>query len=84
MGLIGEDSWSCPTSEEHKNLIEELKNVAEENGVDLPKIDEEIEKGKQKIKEHINKTTEKVNEVIGTELGKEGIAVEDLKDALGF
>lgn len=83
MGLIGEDTYSCPTSEEHKNFVEGFEKVAQENGFDASQVKEEIEKGKQKIKEHINITTEKVKEVIGVELKKEGITVEDLENALG-
>ena len=83
MGLFDEDSWTCPTSEQHKNIVETFKQVAEDNGIDPSWVDEEINKGKQKIKEHINKTTEKFQEVIDLELEKEGITQKDLENSLG-
>lgn len=78
LGLIGEESWSCPTTEEHKKMLETLKETADRHGIKGDYVDKKVEEVKNGVKEHVKSTIEKGADVIGLELEKEGINQSDL------
>jgi len=76
LGLVGEETISCPTSEEHKEMLENLKKhlTPEEQAL----LDEKVEEAKNGIENHIKETIKAGADVIGVELEKEGIKQDDL------
>lgn len=78
LGLIGDETWSCPTSEEHKKMYENLIENVKKHGITQEYVDKKMEEVSTGVKKHIKSTIEKGTEVLGVELEKEGTNQSDV------
>jgi hypothetical protein len=81
-GLLGEQSWSCPTREDHEAMIKSAGDVLEKNGISRELLNEKVQEGQDSLINYFNTNAKKVGELVGVDIEQNKLTQEEVIKAL--